>query len=235
MFKVIFFLFLTTIVFCAGVVVGKTSLFRVENVKIYGSTEFNGDEIISLAGIKRGQCVFFIDWTAAQRNLSEKVSAKKVRLYREGSNTVVVEMLKRYASLDIGGGKGIDADGYIMKIDSGEILLRAYTINEYSDSDRQLSGADRFLNGVASVCTRGQSFPFLESVFVCEKGISLMTEDGIAVFIGNTDIILSYRVILTLKETDLWSKKYCYDLSSPGELLIFRRSGLTNNRECHGG
>lgn len=235
MFRTASFLLLTVIVFCAGAAVGKTGLFRVENIKIYGDTEFSGDEIISMAGIKRGQCVFFIDWPAAQKKLSENIRAKKVRIGREGSNTVVVEMLKRYASLDIGGGRGIDADGYIMKIDSGEVFLRAYTINEYTDSDRMLSGADRFLNDVASVCARGRSFPFLESVFVCEKGITLMTEDKIAVFIGNTDIVLSYRVILTLKETDWWSKKYCYDLSSPGELLIYRRSGLTNNREYYGG
>ncbi|MBN2362769.1 FtsQ-type POTRA domain-containing protein [candidate division WOR-3 bacterium] len=234
-FKAVIFAFLTATLFSAGVAAGKLHFFRVESVIVRGNTELSSHEIFEIAGVSKGDCVFFVNLSEAELNLSKEIFAKKILVRKSGPNALEIEIIERYPSLDIGNGKGVDADGYILPIDSSKALLGAKTMNEYTESDLFLTEEDRILKDVASVCSQGINFPFLSEVIVCKKGLSVKTKDGVYAYFGYSDFVLSYRILMTVRGTDWWDRKYCYDLSSPGELLIFKRSALTNNKDCYGG
>ncbi|MBN1151232.1 FtsQ-type POTRA domain-containing protein [candidate division WOR-3 bacterium] len=234
-FKFISALLVVGALFSAGIAAGKLDFFRIKYVVVEGNTEFSSDEILSLSGVSLGDCVFFIDIRSAENELSRKVFAEDIQIIKHGFNTLRIEIIERRPTISIGEGRGVDSDGYILPMDTTFACLKAETFFEYGQTENKLRGEDRILKEVAEICSRDVDFSFLSEVVVERKGLSVITEDGIYVYIGNSDLLTCLRIIMTLNGTEWWDSGYCYDLSSPGELLISRKSFYGNNKDCYGG
>jgi len=97
--------------------------FAVRQIEVHGGTKVGGDEIVAIAGLRRGMNIWNLDAAAIEKKIAKHPWVRRVLVRRDFPRRVVIDVEERTPKAIVGAGKlyYIDADGVVFKeVDSGE-------------------------------------------------------------------------------------------------------------------
>ncbi len=168
-----------------------TSRFAIRHVEAEGSRRFGEDQLLSLAGITRGDNLFSIDLATAEQELSSNPWIASARLTRRIPDTITVSVTEHVAvalaaidnSLYL-----VTEDGYPIKpLEEGDssdfpIVSGVSAEDLQVDRDRAL---ERIAGGIA-ILRRYERLPMAESYGAQE--INLASDGAVQMVVGTSGI-----------------------------------------------
>lgn len=97
--------------------------FAVRQIEVHGSDKVGGNEIVAIAGLRRGMNIWNVDAVAIEKKIAKHPWVRRVLVRRDFPRRVVIDVEERAPKAIVGAGKlyYIDADGVVFKeVDSGE-------------------------------------------------------------------------------------------------------------------
>lgn len=183
----------------AGFLFLRSPYFAVRSVTVEGCVATSPDEILDLAGIRRGVNVFAVNVDKTRQILECSPLVKTAEVERELPSTIRIKITERTpVALAAAGGKLwlVDADGTVLGEDNGKVPgLVAIT-----GVSRPLSPGARLENREADALKCLRLMGPLTKRSVSEIRISgdelvlLLKEGGASVFVGSADSALNARL-----------------------------------------
>ena len=81
------------------------------------------------------------------------------------------------------------------------------------------------LSSPAYLLARGYDLSLIDKLLLSDSGLTVVTADEIVFYIGDNSFHNAFRIILSLRNTSWWNARYSFDLSNPGELLVYKKIG----------
>lgn len=111
--------------------------FAVRQIEVHGSEKVGGDEIVAIAGLRRGMNVWDVDAVAIEKKIAKHPWVRRVLVRRDFPRRVVIEVEERTPKAIVGAGKlyYVDADGVVFKeVDSGEYIKYPMITGIYAET-----------------------------------------------------------------------------------------------------
>jgi hypothetical protein len=111
--------------------------FAVRQIEVHGGAKVGGDEIVAMAGLRRGMNIWNVDALAIEKKIAKHPWVRRVQVRRDFPRRVVIDVEERKPKAIIGAGKFyyIDADGVVFKeVESGEKLQYPMLTGIYAEA-----------------------------------------------------------------------------------------------------
>ncbi|MGC9365606.1 MAG: cell division protein FtsQ/DivIB [bacterium] len=219
--------------FIIGIIIGRSSLFRVRKLTIICNSPVDNQLIEQISGINIGANIFDVDLSTAEERIERYWLIKKAKITNHNFGNIAIYLYLRYPVIEITDKLGMDPDGFIIPLDQAEnvqdeIALLTPTIVL---PDRNLLSANRIIppGGVLSppayLLARGYDLSIIDKLLLSDSGLTVVTKDEIVFYIGDNSFYNAFRIILSMRNTSWWNARYSFDLSNPGELLVYKKIG----------
>lgn len=91
--------------------------FAVRQFEVHGGDKVGGDEIVAIAGLRKGMNIWSVDAVAIEKKIAKHPWVRKVLVRRDFPRRVVIKVEERQPKAIVGAGRlfYIDADGVVFK------------------------------------------------------------------------------------------------------------------------
>lgn len=97
--------------------------FAVRQIEVHGGKNVGGDEIVAMAGLRRGMNIWSVDAVAIEKKVAKHPWVRRVLVRRDFPRRIVIDVEERTPKAIVGVGKlyYVDADGAVFKeVEPGE-------------------------------------------------------------------------------------------------------------------
>lgn len=111
--------------------------FAVRQFEVHGGDKVGGDEIVAMAGLRKGMNIWSVDAVAIEKKIAKHPWVRKVLVRRDFPRRVVIDVEERQPKAIVGAGRlfYIDADGVVFKeVEPGESIKFPMLTGVYAEA-----------------------------------------------------------------------------------------------------
>lgn len=112
---------ISALIFVCALIFAAYELFQIREIKVAGCRTLSEEQIEEFSGLKRGQCIIFVDTGAVKEALAQNPAVKPINVSIEYPYSVVIEIEERTPAAYI------DKNGIRLVIDKEALLLAVDT------------------------------------------------------------------------------------------------------------